>query len=113
MPHLSDARSAKSSFQLNTALNLVKQIATSTVAKDLKPGASVWEAVRGYISQLIAEIAKLLPLVMEPENVLKRTVTSYIYELQAYGVYRFWHGSMGDARRRDQSKHGGQRRSGT
>ena len=47
-------------------------------------------AVRGYISQLIAEIAKLLPFVMEPENVLKRTVTSYIYELQAYGVYRFW-----------------------
>ncbi len=45
MPHLSDARSAKSPFQLNAVLNLVKQIATSTVAKDLKPGVSVWEAV--------------------------------------------------------------------
>jgi len=55
---------------------LVKQIATSTVAKDLKPGVSVWEAVRGYISQLIAEIAKLLPLVMEPENVLKLSGTA-------------------------------------
>ncbi|KAF8346896.1 dynactin [Amanita rubescens] len=76
MPHLSDARSAKSPFQLNAVLNLVKQIATSTVAKNLKPGVSVWEAVRGYISQLIAEIAKLLPLVMEPENVLKLSGTA-------------------------------------
>ncbi|KAF8634861.1 hypothetical protein AX15_000617 [Amanita polypyramis BW_CC] len=71
MPHLSDARSAKSPFQLNTILVLVKQIATTTVAKDLKPGASTWEAVGEFISQLIAEDAKLLPLMMEAENVFK------------------------------------------
>ncbi|KAK2464772.1 hypothetical protein APHAL10511_003190 [Amanita phalloides] len=71
MPHLSDARSAKSPFQLNTVLALVKQIATSTVAKDLKPGASVWGVVRDFISRLIADGAKLLPLVMEAENVFK------------------------------------------
>ncbi|KIL71443.1 hypothetical protein M378DRAFT_93968 [Amanita muscaria Koide BX008] len=71
MPHLSDARSAKSPFQLNTVLALVKQISTTTVAKDLKPGASTWDAIGEFIGQLIAEGAKLFPLMMEPENALK------------------------------------------
>ena len=78
MPHLSDARSAKSPFQLNTILALVKQIATSTVAKDLKPGASAWEAVGEFISQLIVEDAKLLPLMMEAENVFKRMTIPHV-----------------------------------
>jgi dynactin 1 len=71
MPHLSDARSAKSSFQLTTVLTFVKQIATSTVAKDLKPGGNAWEAVGTSISQLLEQGSKLLPSAMEPENVLK------------------------------------------
>lgn len=71
MPHLSDARGAKGPFQLTTVLAFVKQIAASTVAKDLKPGASAWEAIGTSISQLLVEGGKLLPLAMEPENVLK------------------------------------------
>ncbi|PFH49823.1 hypothetical protein AMATHDRAFT_4583 [Amanita thiersii Skay4041] len=71
MPHLSDARSAKAPFQLNAILSLVKQIAASTVAKDLKPGASPWNAIGDFITQLASEGAKLLPLMMEPGNVVK------------------------------------------
>ncbi|KAF8555081.1 hypothetical protein OG21DRAFT_1484169 [Imleria badia] len=51
IPHLSDARSAKSSFQLATVLSYAKQIAMSTVAKDLRPGASCWEAVGDAMAQ--------------------------------------------------------------
>ncbi|KAF8899310.1 dynein associated protein-domain-containing protein [Infundibulicybe gibba] len=71
MPHLSDVRSSKTSFQLTTILSFVKQTASSTVAKDLKPGASMWEAIALSITQLIYEGGKLLPLAMESENVLK------------------------------------------
>ena len=71
MPHLGDARSAKSAFQLTTVLGIVKQTATSTVAKDMKPGASTWEAVGGSIAHLTEEASKLLPLALETENVLK------------------------------------------
>ncbi|KIK02267.1 hypothetical protein K443DRAFT_677778 [Laccaria amethystina LaAM-08-1] len=73
MPHLGDARSAKSALQLTTVLGIVKQTATSTVAKDMKPGASTWEAVGGSIRHLTEEGSKLLPLVLENENVLKIT----------------------------------------
>ncbi|KAI6012667.1 dynein associated protein-domain-containing protein [Pisolithus orientalis] len=44
IPHLGDARSAKSSFQLTTVLSYAKQTAMSTVAKDMRPGTSWWEA---------------------------------------------------------------------
>jgi hypothetical protein len=71
MPHLSDVRSSKASFQLTTVLSFVKQIAASTVAKDMKPGVSSWEAVGESITQLIDEGGKLLPLAMETENALK------------------------------------------
>lgn len=82
MSHTNDARNSKSSFQLTTALGFVKNTATSTVAKDLKPGESPWEAVGTAISQLVEEGAKLLPLVLENENVIKSkslyTVSSYL-----------------------------------
>ena len=76
MPHLSDARAAKSPFQLTTVLTFVRQLATSTVAKGLKPGGSAWEAIGASISQLLEEGSKLLPLAMEPENVLKGVLRS-------------------------------------
>ncbi|KAJ7065928.1 dynein associated protein-domain-containing protein [Mycena belliarum] len=71
MPHLSDVRSSKSPFQLTTILSFVKQIAASTVAKDMKPGVSAWEAIGESITQLVQEGSKLLPLALEPENVIK------------------------------------------
>ncbi|KAG1884496.1 uncharacterized protein F5891DRAFT_990231, partial [Suillus fuscotomentosus] len=71
IPHLSDARSAKAPFQLATVLSYARQTATSTVAKDMKPGTSCFEAVGEAIAQLSAECNKLLPLAMEPENVFK------------------------------------------
>ncbi|KAF8555146.1 dynactin [Imleria badia] len=75
IPHLSDARSAKSSFQLATVLSYAKQIAMSTVAKDLRPGASCWQAVGDAMAQLAGECNKLLPIALEPENVVKITGT--------------------------------------
>ncbi|KAJ6591757.1 dynein associated protein-domain-containing protein [Mycena vulgaris] len=71
MPHLSDVRSSKSPFQLTTILSFVKQIAASTVAKDMKPGVTAWEAIGESIAQLVQEGTKLLPLALEAENVIK------------------------------------------
>ncbi|KAJ6604970.1 dynein associated protein-domain-containing protein [Mycena sp. CBHHK59/15] len=71
MPHLSDVRSSKTPFQLTTILSFVKQIAASTVAKDIKPGVSAWEAIGESITQLVQEGSKLLPLTLEAENVIK------------------------------------------
>lgn len=43
----------------------------STVAKDLRPGVSCWEAVGEAIAQLAGECNKLLPTALEPESVVK------------------------------------------
>ncbi|PBK76520.1 dynactin [Armillaria solidipes] len=71
MPHLSDVRSAKTPFQLNTILGYVKQATTTTVGMDAKIDASFWEPIGASLSQLVQEGAKLLPLIMETENVTK------------------------------------------
>lgn len=78
MSHTNDARSSKSSFQLTTVLGFVKNTATSTIAKDLKPGESPWDAVGTAISQLVEEGTKLLPLVLENENVIKSKGSTFI-----------------------------------
>lgn len=71
MPHLKDVRSSKTSFQLTTILGVVKACATSTVAKDMKPGSSPWEAVGNAIGHLIEESSKLMQPISDSENVLK------------------------------------------
>ncbi|KAG6334284.1 hypothetical protein ID866_4799 [Astraeus odoratus] len=71
IPHLSDARSAKSPFQLTSVLAYAKQTAMSTVARDMRPGSSWWEAVSEAIAALAAECGKLLPLALEAENIWK------------------------------------------
>jgi dynactin 1 len=86
MPHISDARNSKTSFQLPVVLSHVRKIAASTVAKNTKPGVSPWEAVGQSISQLVEECSKLLPSTMEVENVVKSkshsNVFSATYSLQ-------------------------------
>ncbi|KAF8893676.1 dynein associated protein-domain-containing protein [Gymnopilus junonius] len=76
MPHLKDVRSSKSSFQLTTILGVVKQSATATVAPEMKPGASPWDAIGEVVSHLIEESTKLVQPLSEPENVLKITGTA-------------------------------------
>ncbi|KAJ7254323.1 dynactin [Mycena haematopus] len=76
MPHLSDVRSSKSPFQVTTILGFVKQIAASTIAKDMKPGVTAWEAIGESITQLVQEGSKLLPQALEAENVVKVTGVS-------------------------------------
>ncbi|KAF7307559.1 CAP-Gly domain-containing protein [Mycena indigotica] len=71
MPHISDVRANKTPFQLTTILSAAKQNALATVAKDMKPGSSAWEAIGESITQLVQEGTKLLPLTMEAENVVK------------------------------------------
>ena len=68
----------QSPFQLTTILGVVKQSATSTVAKDLKPGTSPWEAVGDAISRLIEEGGKLIPSILEHESVLKSKLTHFL-----------------------------------
>lgn len=71
MPHLEDVRAAKCPFQLVNVLAIVKDAATSSVAKNLKPGASVWEGITAHIAKLMEDGNKLLPLILEQENVQK------------------------------------------
>lgn len=71
MPHISDAKSSKSSFQISKVLSFVRQTAASTVGKNKKDGATSWQAVSDYIAQVVAEISSFLPLAMEQENVTK------------------------------------------
>lgn len=82
MHHLSDARSAKSPLQLTTILSYAKQTAISTVAKDMRPGMSCWEAVNEAITTLTTECGNLLPLVLESENVCKSTLVAGLYSIQ-------------------------------
>jgi len=49
----------------------VKRIAGSTVARNIKPTESSWDAIGAAITQLVQEGGKLLPLAMDSENVLK------------------------------------------
>ncbi|THU86256.1 dynactin [Dendrothele bispora CBS 962.96] len=76
MPHLSDARALKSEFKLTTILSYAKELASTTVGVNSKPGTQWWEAVGETITQLIQEGGKLLPSTMENENVLKITGVS-------------------------------------
>ncbi|KDQ62879.1 hypothetical protein JAAARDRAFT_28852 [Jaapia argillacea MUCL 33604] len=76
MPHISDVRSSKSSFQLGTVLSFVRQIASSTVAKTRKEGLTTWELVSEYITNVIQEANALLPLSLETENAMKITGTA-------------------------------------
>lgn len=71
MPHLRDVRSSKTPFQLTAILGVVKACATSTVAKDMKPGGSSWEALGNAVGHLIEESNKLMQPMSESENVLK------------------------------------------
>lgn len=71
MPHLSDVRADKTPFQLPTVLSYVKQTAETTVAKNLKPGMSPWDAVGGSILEVVQECSNLLPLALESENAAK------------------------------------------
>lgn len=110
MPHLSDVRAAKSPFQLATILSTVKETAIASVAKDLKPTASVWEAISEHVSQLMEGGNKLLPLILEQDNVQKskRTCLSYLTSsgLNAdpymnFCVCSHWYSSLDHPRRRN------------
>jgi len=79
MPYLSDVRGAKSIFELTSVLAFVQQTVISTVAKDMKPDVSPWEAVGESILRLVQEAGKLLPLAMEPENAAKGNISPTIY----------------------------------
>ena len=74
MPHLSDVRGDKTPFQLATVLSYVKQTAETTLAKNLGPGMSPWDAVGESILELVQEGSNLLPLALENESVAKSKI---------------------------------------
>jgi hypothetical protein len=106
MPHLRDVRASKSAFQLTTILGVVKQSATATVAKDMKPGASPWEAIGEVITHLIEESSKLVQPISEPENVLKSKPFTMslrlVTDMASLSSNR--HRTLGCPHRRDQSR---------
>ena len=72
MTYLKDVRPSKSSFQLSAVLGIVKQPAATTVVKDMKPGASLWDAIGNVITHLIEESTNwFVQPISEPENVIK------------------------------------------
>ena len=96
MPHLKDVRASKSSFQLTTVLGVVKSCATSTVAKDMKPGSSPWEAIGNFIGQLIEDSNKLMQPMLEAESVLKsEPVLTHSHDVFNTNLRRsHWHCSL-------------------
>ena len=84
----------------------------STVAKDLRPNASYWEAVGEAIAQLAGECGKLLPIALESENVVKSTYTLPSSQppmiLNAFDSY--WYAALDRTHRRNPGKHRSQRR---
>ncbi|KIY50506.1 hypothetical protein FISHEDRAFT_64716 [Fistulina hepatica ATCC 64428] len=73
VPYLSDVRAAKSSFQLTSVLAFVKQIASSTAAKNMKPGVSVWGTINESIANIASECNDVLPDIMEIDSIVKVT----------------------------------------
>ncbi|EIN14288.1 dynactin [Punctularia strigosozonata HHB-11173 SS5] len=71
MPHISDARSSKAPFQLSTILSYVRQTAGSTVCKGRKDGSTSWEAIGESVLHVVQEVGDMLPLALEPDNVIK------------------------------------------
>ena len=74
MPHISDVRAAKSAFQLSNVLAFVTQTAGSTVGKG-HDAASPWDAVGNFLTQIITEVGRIVPMSLEPENTVKSTST--------------------------------------
>ncbi|KAJ3756468.1 dynactin [Lentinula raphanica] len=78
LPYLADVRAAKSPFKLTTILGFAKQQASqinlsgslSSSKPTFKPGTLWWEVVGDTITHLIQDSAKLLPLTLDPSNVL-------------------------------------------
>jgi dynactin 1 len=71
MAHVSDARSAKSSFQLRKVMSLAQQTASSSVGKGRSDNPEPWQAVGEYVEQVLKEINSVLPQAMEAENTMK------------------------------------------
>jgi hypothetical protein len=108
MPHLGEVRSSKAPFQLTTILSFAKQIAASTVAKDMKPGVTAWHAIGESIAQLVQEGSKLLPLTLEADNVIKGTCArTPSFALGANGVDSLGRIAVGDESGRGQGQRGG------
>jgi dynactin 1 len=71
MPFVNDARTAKSSFQLRKVMTLIQQTASTSVAKGRSDSPEAWQAVGEHIDHILREINAILPLAMEPDNVMK------------------------------------------
>jgi dynactin 1 len=75
MPHINDIRSSKAPFQLAKVMQLVKETANSTVgpagADTSGQNANPWDLINKFIEHLIDEGARLQPLMMENENIVK------------------------------------------
>ena len=97
IPHLSDARSAKSSFQLAAVMSFIRKIAAATVGKERGHGSTPWDALGDSIAVLIRECGQLLPLAMEAENVVKGVCmrAQGKQSILMMDLDSFWHRALG------------------
>jgi dynactin 1 len=82
MPHLSDVRGSKTAFQFDTVLSFVAQTATATVNKDKKDVITPWQGVTNYMAHVLQKANALLPLAMEPENIMKSRFLFLIHAIR-------------------------------
>lgn len=68
--YLTDVRAAKHPFQLAAVLNIVHEIATSTMSRKDVASPS-WSDVSESILQLVQDGSAVLPVALEAESVVK------------------------------------------
>ena len=69
LPHLSGIQNNKGTLQTSTILDFVKQNAAA-LSKD-QSDRSPWVIVSDAINKLTQEAAAIVPLALEPENIVK------------------------------------------
>ncbi|KAI5121836.1 hypothetical protein M0805_003270 [Coniferiporia weirii] len=74
LPHLGDMRTTKGTLQTKIVVDFVRKSAVATFSKDRKDDAS-WMIVSEAITNLTQEASAVVPLVLEPENILKISAT--------------------------------------
>ncbi|KAH8119806.1 dynactin [Phellopilus nigrolimitatus] len=75
VPYLADIRNNKGTLQTKAVLDFVKQIAAASLGKGEKNEVS-WDVVSEAVSNLIQEAGAVIPMALDPENILKISGTA-------------------------------------
>ena len=70
IPHLNDLRNSKGALRAEKIETMVRESATSSFGKEHSSEAS-WTTAGEVIAQLVQEASAVVPLALEPENMMK------------------------------------------